>query len=442
MRRRMTEDLDAFLPPDLRLERAATPWPLRAMLYLLLAIVGVAIGWAAWAKVDRVVVAQGRVVNSDPLAVLQPLETAVLHALPVRVGDPVRKGQVVAELDATFAGADVGALEQELDQVEARIARLEAETDGAASASLADGEAAATERRLFEERRAVLEAREAAYAARLAAVDQEMQGVRNGLAVAKRRREVLAEVQEMRRTLHEREIGSRLALLGAESEKLALDQQIQEQTDRLATLTDQRAQVTAEQEAFRRDWSAKRAEELVETRTRRSRLAGELAKAQRRTDLVRLLAPADGIVLDRADVSVGAVIPAGRALVTIVPASSRYEAEVEIDPRDIAFVQPDDPVRVKLEAYPFQVYGTLDGTVRVIAPDAIAPPDRETDRPAPPAYRAFVALDPAAAGTDRPFDLLPGMRLAAEIRVGERSVLSYFLRPFLRTTDEAIREPS
>jgi HlyD family secretion protein len=154
-----------------------------------------------------------------------------------------------------------------------------------------------------------------------------------------------------------------------------------------------------------------------------------------------LEAPADAIVLDVAQRSVGSVMKEAEPLYTLVPLNSPLEAEVLVEGRDIGQVKTASLTRVKLEAWPFQKHGTLEGQVRTLSEDVFSP-DPKKEGEARPHYKARIKLTSAELrNVPDHFRLIPGMAVTAEIKIGDRSVISYFLYPLLRGLDESIREP-
>ena len=153
----------------------------------------------------------------------------------------------------------------------------------------------------------------------------------------------------------------------------------------------------------------------------------KLANAERRRNLVVLRAPADGVVLELGQRSIGSVAKEAEPLFTLVPRGNKIEAEVDVDSADVVRLRTGDPVRVKFDALPFQRHGTIDGTVRVITENSFQPdksaaaPAKETDaRPA--FFRARIALGPLTLQDVPPdFRLIPGMTTSAEIIVGKRT---------------------
>jgi HlyD family secretion protein len=187
----------------------------------------------------------------------------------------------------------------------------------------------------------------------------------------------------------------------------------------------------------------------MESASQLDKLNQELAKQQHRQELLELKASQAGIVKDLATHTIGTVTAPGTVLLTLVPKEEPLQAEVWVSNEDIGFVQPQQPVKLKLTAFTFQKYGMVDGTVEQVSADANdnAGQEQSTDtqnknRPnAHLAYKAMIALMSQKLDTDGySHALTPGMRVSAEIRLGTRSVLEYLLSPIQRAFHEAGRE--
>ena len=444
-----------YLPDGAAIEHAPLPWLARSTLYVLAGLLVVLVLWAGFAQVDRIVTAGGRLVTTAPLVVAQPLETAVVRGVDVQVGDRVRAGDRLATLDPTFAAADLADLTGKLASVEAQIGRLRAELDGSDYTPAAGNPDAAVQA-------AILERRRAEYRSRLASLDEKAGQLDSAIAASRRaqaglaeRLAVVGEVEDIRRQLQERQTGSRLTYLEARIERLRMRDDLTALQDRERESAHELRGVQADRAAFVDEWRRKTAEELVEQTRQRATLVEQIAKAERRRSLVTLTAPVDAVVLEVAKRSVGSVIREAEPLVTLVPADVPLEVEADIPSRDIGLVRVGDFVRVKLDAFPFQRHGTLSGEIRTISADAFthdptgaqggssAAANPDAPRPAAGAvFRTRIRLtDTRLEAVPDGTNLSPGMVASAEIRVGTRSVLSYFLYPVIRALDESIREP-
>ena len=432
-----------FLPDGAAIEHSPPHWLARSTLYVLTLLLAVALLWSALSQVDRVVSAGGRLITTAPTIVAQPLETAIIRSIDVAVGDVVRAGDRLATLDPTFAAADLADLAGRLVSLDAHIGRLRAEIDGGVYRAAAGNADAAMQDSILERRRAE-------YIARLTALDEKAAHAQAVIATSRRsqaglaeRLTVIEEVETIRRQSQQRQTGSLLNLLEARSERLRTRDDLAALQDREREAEHELKAVQADRSAFIDEWRRKAAEELVEQTRQRATLVEQIAKAERRRSLVTMTAPVDSVVLEVAKRSVGSVVKEAEPLVTLVPSDVPLEVEADIPSRDVGLVRVGDTVRVKLDAFPFQRHGTLLGEVRTISADAF---QREAKDGGGAVFRArvrFQAARPAAAleGVPEGTRLSPGMVASAEIRVGTRSVLSYFLYPVVRALDESIREP-
>ena len=421
------------------IEEGPVPALARMTLYALLAFVVVAVGWAALSLVDQVVVARGRLITTANNLVVQPLETSIVRSIDVKAGDVVRKGDRLGTLDQTFTEADSEQLRVRLGSLAAQVKRLDAEMNGQSYVMSATP---SVDERLQD----VIAAKRAQqYAARLDAFDRQVARAEAGIATKRadqaalqQRLAVAREVEQMRGTLFQREVGSRIQQLEAQSVRLQIERDLQLSANEILELQQEVARTRAEREAFVQDWRQKTAEELVTARREHDGVEQQFEKAKRRNALVDLMSPADAVVLEVAQRSIGSVLREAEPLFTLVPLDVPIEAEVNVDARDIGLVRAGAPVRIKLDAYPFQKHGTIEGTVRTVTEDSFV----DKENPSQAFYRARVALTATALrGVPETYRLIPGMTIAAEIKSGERTVLSYFLYPLIRGLDESIREP-
>jgi hemolysin D len=150
-------------------------------------------------------------------------------------------------------------------------------------------------------------------------------------------------------------------------------------------------------------------------------------------------------VLEVAKRSVGSVIQAAEPVVTMVPTSAGLISEIMINSADVGYTKLGDEVAIKMDAFPYQRHGVLTGRLRSIGQDSISPNGAGAAAPAagqPIFHRSHVELtNTKLQALPEGAHLIPGMTLTAEIKVGARSVISYFLYPISRGFSESIREP-
>ncbi len=433
-----------FLPDADEIERRPLPPHARITIHALAAMLVCFLAWAAFAEVDEVVKAQGRLTTPSANIVVQPMETAIIRSIDVRIGQVVRKGERLATLDPTDANADQAQLRLKFDSLDTQVKRLEAELAGHAAAPDAKPASADTllQDKLAQERRAN-------FTAQLARIDQNIARVRASLDTNLRDQQVLGErttslreVEAMQESLVQQKFGAKVSLLDARNKRMEVERDYTLSRNQEPEIRRELAGLGAERSAFVNGWRQKIMEDMLNLSRERDTTAEQMKKGSLRHSMVMLTAPVDAMVLDIAKLSQGSVAREAEHLFTLVPVGSALDAEVQIDSLDVGHVKPGDDVRIKLDAFPFQKHGTLMARVRTLSEDAFR---RETATPGQGTDAYYVSRIDLGTGAlknmERHTRLLPGMTLTAEIVVGKRTVLSYLAWPLTKGLSESLREP-
>ena len=358
------DDLDALVaepaPRFLRL------WPALAA-----ALLAGLVALAGLMRVDVVVVATGRLSADAPLVVLQPIERAILRELRVRPGDLVQPGQVLALLDATFPTADRDALRAEHRAVAAENARLEAELDGRLLAAT-DPERA-LQAAVQSERALLRAARRAAMQADLSALTGARDAENAAGAGLDGRVSIAREIEDMRAKLVRKQAGAQLDLLLARADRIDSEAAERRHRARLAELGEKISAARAGIEAFDRDGQRQILEEMARLRPTLVRLEEQLAKAERLTSLTSLTAPRAAVVLSVANGAPGSLMREGEPVLVLVPTDVPFVADIGIRSSDVGRLAPDDPVTLKIDAFPWRRFGTLTGRLRSVGRASFAP---------------------------------------------------------------------
>jgi len=434
-----------FQSDAIEIEHRTPPRLARLTLYCVLALIIVAVVWATVSQVDMIVTAQGKLITTRPNLVVQPLETSVIREIHVKAGDRVNRGDVLATLDPTFSQADLDQLRNKVAAFDASINRLKAELGGheyvLGDSANAD---AVLQRKVFLQRKSAYDAQMQNYDAQIASAQANLKTAQNEEAVLVQRLETMRSIEAMRSTLMDKEVGSKLNLLLSRDARLDVESNLARVRGNIADNEHRVDKARADQKVFAEDFRKTAYQDLVETLAKRDAAAEDLKKVELRRQLIVLKAPADAIVLEIANRTIGSVVREAETLFVLVPRDVPLQAEVNVEGRDIGQVSVSQPVRIKFEAFPFQKYGTGTGTVRVISQDSFSPdPKTEGARHATaPYYRVLIDLldTHLRLPADR-VQFIPGMAVTAELKVGRRSVMSYFLYPLVRGLDESIREP-
>lgn len=436
-----------FQSDAIELEERKPPPLARLTLYAVVLLIGCAIYWASVSSIDEIVVAPGKLITTQPVLIVQPLDTSVIRSIDVKPGDIVHKGQRLARLDPTLTAADVDQLQAQIANFDAQLARLEAELDGnvyvAPANATTDQE---TQGELAAQRAAFFTARLNDFDAQIAQAQATVDSDADQIAVLTKRIAGLKEIDAMNASLANSGSGSRLTFLQARDVSLETEVTLSAAKGGEAQARQQLASIQAQRKTFVEDYRRTSMETLVDLRDKRDSAAEELKKAQLHQAMAVMVAPADAAVLDVAQRSIGSVVQPAEPLFTLVPLDVPLEAEVAVAARDIGHLALNDPARLKFDAFPFQKYGTLEGKVLSISQDSFAPQSATnataTTTTAGAFYKVRLALGPMdLRGLPPDFRLLPGLTVEAEINAGKRSVISYFLYPLTRGLDESLHEP-
>jgi len=441
-----------FSPALLRIHEQP-PAPLAGwMLRLLIALLAGIVLWAAFGELDIVAVAEGKLVPSSYLQIVQPSEQGIVKEILVKEGEVVQAGQVLVRMDPVLTEADVKAIRAEYLNKGLALRRIDAQL---AHRPLKRKEEDPPE--LFVQIEGQHAANVRAYENALAQERTQLDKARHDLAAAQATKAKLEQVlphyieqEKAFEKLTKDGFAGRLMYTDKRRERIEKEQDLrtQEFAIRAAEAVIEQserkiAQISAD---YRRQLQTDR----VDIAAQLEKTGQELAKQAHRHGLLELRAPQAGIIKDLATHTAGTVAAPGTILMTIVPEGDPLLAEVWVSNDDVGFVRPGQGAKLKLAAFQFQKYGLVEGRVLHVNADATEAPSPNTrsdalsgrDRPMGPlSFRALVELASQELVADgRSHALQPGMQVVGEIHLGTRTVLEYLLSPVRKAFHEAARE--
>ncbi|MBK1637241.1 HlyD family type I secretion periplasmic adaptor subunit [Rhodovulum adriaticum] len=415
-----------------------------AIMVTIIALVSVTLVWASWAELDNVTRGDGRIISSVQNQVVQAAEGGVILRRFVSENSKVAKGEILFEIDPVDASSELNQIQQRRAALRVREARLRAEITGAerfeTSADLRTLTplVAMTEESLFAARRAEL-------AGQLAVLEQRRQQSTHDLRSAQATR----GTSERTAILLEEEIAVVEPLvrdnIAPSTRLLELQRQLEQargERDRATVAIEQARSATAEIETeienARAAYRLRAMDELSSVVSEQSELDKSLPRLKERVSRTVIRAPMDGIVSQLNFRTPGGYVNTGDAILELVPTGEALIIEARIRPQDISRIRLDDAVRIRLSAYDSAKYGTLNGRVTLISPDAVV--DDETSGES--YYRVDVAIegDLTLEGMTEPVTLIPGMTATVDVLSGTRTVLEYFWQPVARVQELALRD--
>lgn len=434
-----------FLPAAIEIERSPAPLAGRAVLWSIMALFLIALLWACLGKVDVVAVAQGKVIPSERVKQIQPLETATIAAIHVQEGARVKAGDPLITLDPTNTEADVRRYQKEWKEASAQYLRVSALADWLERGAVGIPEMtkdAQLDSRLFTSQQSLLSQEASEYHAKVEGLNNEIERIefeqkmtRAEIEKQKRLLPVMKERVDSLQKLYQQQYVAR-------SQYLELQQQLIEVEQNLLVAQAKLQTSEASLETTRSQLQALKHEQLKNTLSKKqdlevqvSGLAEEKTKAERRAQQYKIISPIDGTVQQLMVHTLGGVVTPAQVLMNVVPENGVIEVEAYIQNQDVGFVKQGQTAEVKVETFNFTKYGMIDAELVSLSEDAIQ------DEKNGLIYRAIFRMKQTKLLVDGNWvKLLPGMNVTAEIKTGGRRIIEYFLSPLLKHGQESIRE--
>lgn len=391
--------------------------------------------WASLAKVDVIVRTEGRIVPAGKSQIIQHLEGGIVRNILVHEGQKVSAGQVLIELSDVQVKSSLDQEESKSTTLRGREARLIAESSGANSISfpkeMQDPEVRKAETLAFEARRArvadevrVLRDQNAQKRGEISEAESRRKNLASELEVAQQQYKVIEN-------LRHNGAASNLELLDSQSKVQRLTSQIAEAEAAIPRL---KAAMAETESKVGEVWARYRAEassELTQLRGEIEKSGFEIDTNKDKLSRNQVKAPVSGIINRMSVTTIGGVIKPGEPLMEITPADQNVLIEARAKPNDRANLRHGLLAHIRLGAYDYATFGTLNGKVSDVSADTLL--DEREGR----YYRVMLE----AKGNNQDIEILPGMTAVADIVVGKRTVISYLLSPLLRFSDRALRDP-
>jgi HlyD family secretion protein len=403
-------------------------------------------GWASTTDITSALIAPGSIVVDSNVKKVQHPTGGIVGEVRARDGDRVKTGDIVVRLDETVTRANLAVVTKGLNELSARKARLEAERDGAETIKFPaallgyaqDTDVAAvlsSERKLFDLRRTSRTGQKAQLRQRISQLDEEISGL------AAQRDAKMKEV-----ALIERELGGVRELFQKNLVQLNRLTQLEREATRLEGERGQYVAATAQAKGkiselelqiiqIDQDLSSEVARELRDVDGKIGEFVERKVTAEDQLKRIDIRAPQDGTVFQSTVHTVGGVISAGDAIMLIVPEADNLTVEAKVNPQDIDQLKIGQTALLRFTTFNQRTTPEINGTVTRISADIST--DQRTGLSY---YTVRVGLPPQEVARLGEVKLVPGMPVEAFVQTGQRTVLSYLVKPFYDQLTRAFRE--
>ncbi len=406
-------------------------------------------------SVDTTVSARGKFTSEVPNVGVQATSSATVRKVFVKRGQKIKKNQLIVLLDSTVAAADLKGNTEKLNAVGGRLKRLKLEQSLISSGKRIPAGTGLNPLALdiLSKKLGQYRSKISSFSSKLRKISKEVSTARGDVksaqktvAITKKQFELKKKIENARKKLYDSKHGAMLTYLQAQDATLAARRAyfgavdaVESKKSALSAKLSDRGTLKADKGEFVAKWSSGLGENLAKEQEALIQLKQSGLKFSQSVDNVEVRAPAEGIVLDVPAISEGSIVREGDVLVTLVLSNQPLAFEVDVDPKDISDVKLDIPVSVKLDALPFQQYGDLKGSLIYISDDVYT---QSLSGDKGSFYRGRVDIPAKEMALLPPgFKLTPGMLASADMKVGERRVITYVTHPILKGFSSAFSEP-
>ncbi|MBZ9728016.1 HlyD family type I secretion periplasmic adaptor subunit [Mesorhizobium sp. CO1-1-11] len=415
-----------------------------ASIFIIGALFAAFVAWSSFAEVDEIARGDGKVIPASKTQVIQASEPGVVQEIAVKVGQVVRKNDLIIRLDNTLNTSSLGEQQAKARALQTRIARLKYEQSGSITGSFPcpqDIQSVAPEicdneqnllvarRENFDNKLSVLKSRLDQREKELDEANANLDRLTKNLAVSDQqaklveamvKKGLMARTEQLRVEQEQTELNGQLNLAGETIKKGK------------SAITEAQLQVEELGLQLKQEALDDLTQALADLSVVDETIRGATDKVAR-TDI---RSPVDGIVNTMELNTVGAFVQPGTVVAGIVPTSETLLVEARVSPRDVAFIRPDQDALIKVTAYDFSIFGGIEGKVSNITADSLV--DQKTGEPY---YQVRVSTDRSTLERDgKAYSIIPGMICSVDIKTGRKTILSYLLKPINKARQEAMSE--
>ena len=405
--------------------------------------------WASFAKVDELARGNGKVIPSDKIQRVQSLDGGIISEILIKEGEYVKKGDPLMKIDTTRFKATLEESKQEYISLLAVKQRLEVEStldlnkpvpkltfpkEVLEYKSGYDKLEQILLSNRYEELKSSIDVLETQYGQK----KQELKEIKNTIKNLKKSFALIKEQRSTIQKLVKRGVKSKYELLNIEKEYTDISSELES-----ALLSVKRSELAIQEAKSRiaekiNNFKAEASNTLQETVGMINRFEARLVGDKDKVAKTIIVSPVDGIVKQLYFNTIGGVVQSGVDLIEIVPQSDILLVEAKIDPRDIAFINPNLKAIVKITAYDFSIYGGLDAKIVEISADSIVDKDSKEGKSY---YRVIVKTEKNYLERNgEKLPIIPGMVASVDIITGNKTILDFILKPILKVKQNALHE--
>lgn len=431
---KQTKDKHEFRPLLVEIEERPINPLGRTLLWTIIALIVLASAWLYFAKIDVVVSARGKAIPDGEIKILQPIETGVISSILVKEGEMVKEGQTLMEIDPSVTETDLESKKATLALLEMEMRRLSALIEDKPF-DIDDGRYDATD---AATQQLIYLTTKLSQEQSLQMIEKQMQQVREQIGAAEIDIERLTKLAENAREHEERlfkviDIVARNEYESVRKERIDYDDQIRMKRHEVSQLEVKSKELSSQKQYTIQDYNNKLLDELTAKSKEATALKVEVRAIEFKKSKQRITAPVDGYIGKLMVHTIGGVVTPAEKLISVIPKDVPLVIKATVMNQDIGFIKDGMEAAIKIDTYNFQKYGLLRGIVKHISDDSI------DDEKLGPVFEVYIEPTEKTLFVEgETVTLNSGMSVTAELKVGKRRIIEFFIYPMIRYLDEGL----
>jgi adhesin transport system membrane fusion protein len=411
-----------------------TPNSTKVVLYSILLLIISFFIWAYFANIDQLVRGEGKVIPYGQNQIVQNFEGGIVSELMVEEGALVKKGDILLKLENKQYSSTYEKNVFEIQELIAQQERLFAQANGK-DFEQKEHDIYIKEHDLYISNIEQLNSKLKVLDEQISQKEKEKNEISSKVRYLAQNFDLIRQEQKVMEPLVNRGIVSKVEFLKLLREANSIKDELEFNKLSLSriesSVKEYKNRYTEAQNEFLNN-SQKEYNEITSKLKQYTKQNKGLEDQVTRTVVT---SPVSGYIKKMFVNTIGGSVQPGMDLVEIVPIEKRLLIEAKIKPEDIAFLYQEQKATIKFTAYDFAIYGSLEGEIEKISPDSVTDKENETY------YLVYIRTDKDYLGTDsNPLIIMPGMRGSADILTGKKSLLTYLLKPIIKTKQYAFSE--
>jgi adhesin transport system membrane fusion protein len=427
-----TSNPPSSLTQSIALEESPVPKLMNTTVALIGGIMLLFIIWAAFARVEEVAIATGQIVPSGYIQDIQHPDGGVVQEILVRESDLVEKGAPLIRLDATNANADLGQMEARRQALQLEATRLRTYTG---SGKTSDHVLTAEEQAILDSMEEARENQRSVVRDQISQREKELTAISATRSALEKNVALKREENQLFQDSLERGSSSKLTALTSQRELNDLEGQLKEAMSQESRAKDAVQEAKSRLQSLDADLKQDAMKKLGTVEAELSEINKSIGRQESAATRTVLTAPVRGIIKGLTVHTLGAVVEAGKVIMEVVPVDEELLVEALVSPADIGNIKIGQPVRIKVSAFDFSRYGSIEGKIASISASTFQNEEGNFF------YKTRVKLGKSYVGSNSNANMiLPGMTVQADINIGTKTVLQYLLKPIQTVTQNAFSE--